>query len=95
ECKSWTPTTTLSKHGHIVSDPLAPLETEAARFAGLWQADKEPDAIDKPLEILEPLDILTPDDIRKVSRSYSTSAAFSVDWFHMRHCAGMSDGCLE
>ncbi|CAK0798489.1 unnamed protein product, partial [Prorocentrum cordatum] len=94
ECKAWTATTTLSRRGHIVSDPLALLETEAARFSDMWLADRQPDRNPDPLDVLDPLEALTPDQIRQVSRSYSTRTCISVDGFHMRHFASTSDDCL-
>ncbi|CAK0886202.1 unnamed protein product [Prorocentrum cordatum] len=94
ECKAWATTTAPSRHGHIVSDPLALLETEAACFSDLWLADRLPDWNPDPLGAHDPLEALAPVLIQQVFCSYSTRACMSVNGFHMRHFASMSGDCL-
>ncbi|CAK0911035.1 unnamed protein product, partial [Prorocentrum cordatum] len=43
---------------------------------------------------LDPLPFAPPEELRRVSRSYPKGTAISVDGFHMRHYAAMSDGAL-
>eukprot|EP00959_Pyramimonas_sp_CCMP1952_P344881 7222897-Pyramimonas_sp.AAC.1 len=38
----WTPTTTLSREGAAISDPLALLAAEASKFSQLWGATPDP-----------------------------------------------------
>ena len=93
EQKPWRPTTTLSAHGQVLADPCSLLESEAFKFASLWESTElEPD--ESPIEYQDPLDLITPEELRDISKSYSKVSAVGIDGFHCRHICSLSEPLL-
>ena len=88
----WVPSSTLSRDGCVVSDPLSLLKAEGIRFSNIWGAGggAVPDG-----RLSAPLPRLKADDIRTISKSYKEASAVSVDGFHCRHYSLLSDQALD
>ena len=93
---AWTPTHTVSSKGKALADPKSLLQTECARFSGLWKAQEDPPPGHQGfVKYLDPLPWIEPDRIRQASRSYKAASAVGVDGFHMRHFNALSDPSLQ
>ena len=89
----WRPTTALSEEGRVTADPMGLLKAQEALWSDVWKAKSTPQA--QPLRRQEPLPLLKPEEIRSAALGFKATTAMSVDGFHVRHLALLSDDALE
>lgn len=90
----WRPTAVLSTDGVVIADPLQILAAERKKWQEMCHAEEA-----APSEIApsptDQLPALTAAELRQAARAFPESTTSTVDVFHLRHLAILSDQGLE
>jgi hypothetical protein len=104
EPQTWTPALAKLEGGVVTADPSEVLRAAAIEWAGHWQAEgQEPSVhelswgheLEQAAEQEPPLPLLSTEEIRESSRSFPASTSESLDGFHVRHYALLSEPALR
>ncbi len=85
------PTATLATSGVLTADPLALMEAERKKWKKVWNATESAPAEDYSFANRSRLVAVTPAEIRRAALSFSETTATTVDGFHPRHYALLSE----